>query len=56
MIPAGQHTIEWSFEPSSYTKAVNINWIGSIMILAIVVIVFALSLKSVFTVERSTEA
>ena len=33
MIPAGEHTIEWSFEPAAYKKGVTINWIGSIIFL-----------------------
>lgn len=29
VIPAGDHTIEWSFEPTSYLRAVGVNWAGS---------------------------
>ncbi|MFM7813411.1 MAG: hypothetical protein ACKO66_02720 [Flavobacteriales bacterium] len=32
VIPAGDHTIEWSFEPSSYLSAVKVNWAGSGML------------------------
>lgn len=55
MVPAGQHNIEWSFEPSSYSKAVTINWIGSILVLAVMLVVFALSLKSAFSGEPLSE-
>jgi uncharacterized membrane protein YfhO len=29
VIPAGDHTIEWSFEPTSYLRAVGVTWAGS---------------------------
>jgi hypothetical protein len=46
MVPAGQHEVEWSFEPASYSNAVTINWIGSILVLAIVFVVLFLSIKT----------
>lgn len=44
-VPAGEHTIEWSFEPASYKKGVTINYIGSIALLIFVLGAFALNMK-----------
>ena len=43
MVPAGQHTVEWSFEPATYSKGVTINWIGSFLVLGIFLLVTAWS-------------
>jgi hypothetical protein len=48
MVPAGDHTIEWSFEPQSYARGVKINWIGSFILLAFVLLIFGLQLKNEF--------
>jgi hypothetical protein len=48
-VPAGEHTIEWSFEPASYKKGVTVNYIGSISLLIFVLGAFALNIKSVMT-------
>jgi hypothetical protein len=52
MVPAGKHTIEWSFEPDSYNTAVTINWIGSVLVLMFAAVVFAVSIKSELTTEK----
>ena len=44
MIPAGSHEIEWSFEPSTYSKTNAINWIGSSLLLLFVLGTFLWSL------------
>jgi hypothetical protein len=54
MVPAGKHTIEWSFEPASYHSSVTINWIGSILVLAIVLVVLAWNLKTAFSAKPAT--
>ncbi|MFM9983767.1 MAG: hypothetical protein ACKVOK_00950 [Flavobacteriales bacterium] len=48
MVPAGDHTIEWSFEPASYAKGVKVNWIGSFILLAFVLLIFGLQLVQNF--------
>jgi len=45
-VPAGEHQIEWSFEPTSYSKGATINYIGSISILAFVLLIFGINLKN----------
>jgi uncharacterized membrane protein YfhO len=45
-VPAGEHTIEWSFEPASYKKGVTLNWIGSFTLLGLLLIVFGWNIKS----------
>lgn len=56
MIPAGNHVVEWSFEPASYTKAVTINWIGSILVLAVVFVVLFLSIRTALADRTLSEA
>lgn len=36
MIPAGQHSIEWSFEPASYNQSKSISLAGSALLLLVV--------------------
>jgi hypothetical protein len=43
-VPAGQHTIEWSFEPKSYATGVQVNMAGSVSLLLLVLIVFGAEL------------
>ncbi len=45
-VPAGEHTIEWSFEPASYNKGNTINYIGSFSLLIFVLGAFGLNLKN----------
>lgn len=47
-VPAGEHTIEWSFEPESYKKGVTINYIGSISLLLLVAGIFSVNLRNTF--------
>lgn len=46
MVPAGDHTVEWSFEPASYAKGVKLNWIGSFSLIAFVLLIFGLQIKN----------
>jgi hypothetical protein len=46
MVPAGEHAIEWSFEPKEYFQSVTLNWIGSIFLLLFVLVVLGLNLKN----------
>jgi hypothetical protein len=43
-VPAGEHTIEWSFEPKSYTTGVSVNMAGSVSLLLLVLLVFGVEL------------
>lgn len=45
-IPAGEHTVEWSFEPASYKRGNTINWIGSFSLLFFVVGIFGWNIKT----------
>jgi len=45
-VPAGEHMIEWSFEPASYKRGNTINYIGSFSLLIFVLGIFGLNLKS----------
>ncbi len=55
MVPAGEHTIEWSFEPSTYKTGITLNWIGSISLLLSVLLVLGWNLKNAFGEKRQTE-
>jgi hypothetical protein len=43
-VPAGEHTIEWSFEPKSYATGVTVNMAGSFSLLLFVLLVFGMEL------------
>ena len=45
MVPAGEHTIEMSFEPRSYSLGNSINWIGSFALLILVLLIFGWYLR-----------
>jgi hypothetical protein len=53
MVPAGEHTIEMSFEPASYRTGNTVNWIGSVLLLILIVGVFGLNLRREFTPTES---
>ncbi len=56
MVPAGEHTVEWSFEPASYKKGVMFNWIGSFTLLALLFLVFGVNMKNAFSEIGKAEA
>ncbi len=56
MVPAGDHIVEWSFEPASYKNGVVINWIGSFSLLGIVLLVFGFNIKKSCTLLNKSEA
>jgi uncharacterized membrane protein YfhO len=43
-VPAGEHTIEWSFEPKSYATGIQVNMAGSASLLLLVLLVFGVEL------------
>jgi hypothetical protein len=43
-VPAGEHTIEWSFEPKSYATGVSVNMAGSVSLMLLVLLVFGMEL------------
>lgn len=52
-IPAGQHTIEWSFEPESFKSSSNINLAGSSLLLLLLIGAIYFEIKNA---SRTTEA
>jgi len=44
MVPAGDHKIEWSFEPKTYETGVKVNMAGSISLLLLVLAIFGAEL------------
>ena len=56
MIPAGDHTVVWSFEPTSYSKGILINWVGSFSLIFFVLCVLGFSAKREFSKEESKVA
>ena len=54
MVPAGEHTIEWTFEPTTYSNGVRLNWIGSISLLVLVLLVLAWTVKNNLTASNSS--
>lgn len=44
MVPAGRHTVEWSFEPKLYETGVRVNLAGSVSLLLLVLSIFGLEL------------
>ncbi len=55
MVPAGEHSIEWSFEPSTYKSGVTLNWIGSISLLLLVLVVLGWNLKGALSGEQKND-
>jgi len=45
MVPAGEHKIEWNFEPETYTKGSSYSMMGSIALLVLVLAGIAISFK-----------
>jgi hypothetical protein len=43
-VPAGEHTIEWSFEPKSYATGIQVNTAGSVSLVLLVLLVFGAEL------------
>jgi len=43
-VPAGEHTIEWSFEPKSYTTGVTVNMAGSLSLVLLILLIFGAEL------------
>jgi hypothetical protein len=43
-VPAGKHTVEWSFEPKSYATGVTVNMAGSVSLLLLALLVFGMEL------------
>ena len=39
-VPAGEHTVEWSFEPKSYATGVSVNMAGSVSLILLMLLVF----------------
>jgi hypothetical protein len=48
MVPAGDHTIEWSFEPASYQKGQTMILIGSILLLLVILTALFFEIKPLF--------
>jgi hypothetical protein len=55
-VPAGEHTIEWNFEPASYKKGVTLNWIGSFTLLGVLLLVFGWNIKSQIKIYTDSKA
>jgi hypothetical protein len=43
-VPAGEHTIEWSFEPKAYAAGVQVNFAGSVSLALLVLLVFGMEM------------
>jgi len=43
-VPAGEHTIEWSFEPKTYATGVSVNMAGSLSLVLLVLFIFGAEL------------
>ncbi len=56
MIPAGDHTVEWSFEPKTYSQGIMINWVGSFSLLFFVIAVLGLNVKQGLNEVVNTKA
>jgi hypothetical protein len=41
-VPAGEHTIEWSFEPKAYATGVQVNFAGSVSLALLVLLIFGM--------------
>jgi len=39
-VPAGNHTIEWSFEPKSYATGISVNIAGSVALVLLMLLIF----------------
>jgi hypothetical protein len=48
MVPAGDHTIEWSFEPASYIKGQTTILIGSVLLVLVILITLFFEIKPLF--------
>ena len=51
-LPAGEHTIEWSFEPSSYSQGKQINLMGSASLLLFVLGIMGWNLRNELTSKK----
>jgi hypothetical protein len=40
VVPAGEHKVEWSFEPTTYETGIKVNMAGSVSLLLLVLLVF----------------
>jgi uncharacterized membrane protein YfhO len=40
VVPAGEHKVEWSFEPKTYETGIKVNMAGSVSLLLLVLLVF----------------
>ncbi len=43
-VPAGEHTVEWSFEPKSYATGVSVNMAGSVSLMLLILLIFGAEL------------
>ncbi|MFM7725726.1 MAG: hypothetical protein ACKO7B_03420, partial [Flavobacteriales bacterium] len=43
-VPAGEHSVEWSFEPKSYATGVTVNMAGSVSLVVLMLLVFGAEL------------
>jgi hypothetical protein len=43
-VPAGEHTIEWSFEPKSYATGISVNMAGSVTLALLILLIFGMEL------------
>jgi hypothetical protein len=43
-VPAGEHTVEWSFEPKSYATGVTVNMAGSVTLVLLILLIFGAEL------------
>ena len=46
LIPAGQHTIEWSFEPKSFKESSNVNLAGSTLLMLLLAVAIFMEFKN----------
>ncbi len=46
-VPAGEHTIEWKFEPTTFSQGSTYSLAGSILLMLLVLGAFGMSLKSI---------
>jgi hypothetical protein len=43
-VPAGEHTLEWSFEPKAYATGIQVNLAGSVSLLLLVLLIFGMEI------------
>jgi uncharacterized membrane protein YfhO len=54
MVPAGNHTIEFRFEPQSYKTGGTIAMIGSLLILGLFLTLIGLEIKKALLSKKSS--